>query len=131
MAVSEMPYSLDLRERVIASVREGMTQTLASEVYKITRKTIYTWLKLEEAQGHLEPATGFQKGHSHGVKDLDGFRKFVDLHPDYTQEEMAKNFSVGSSTISRTLEKIGYSRKKRAKPIQKEVKKNDKSIWKK
>jgi len=52
-------------------------------------------------------------------------------HPDYTQEEMAKHFSVGPSTISRTLIKIGYSRKKRAKPIQKETIKNAKLTKKK
>lgn len=113
MEVGKMPYSIDLRERVVASVREGMTQKLASEVYKIARKTIYSWLKLEESQGNLKPATGYQNGHSHGIKDLDEFRVFVDSHPDYTQEEMAEYFSVGSSSISRTLKRIGYSRKKK------------------
>jgi transposase len=69
--------------------------------------------------------------HSHGIKDLDQFREFVNNHPDYTQEEMAKHFSVGSSTISRTLIKIGYSRKKRVKPIQRETTKNVRHIKKK
>ncbi len=124
-------YSLDLRKRVIKAVKSNMTKDKAAEVYEITKQTIYNWLKLEKAQGNLKPKTGFQKGHSHGIKDLAAFRKFVDQHPDYTQEEMGEYFSVGSSTISRTLIKIGYTRKKRAKPMQNAKKKSVKNILKK
>jgi transposase len=107
-----MPYSLDFRKRVLVSVKSGMTKLAICELFNICKQTLYNWIKLEESQGHLKPNTGFQKGHSHGIKDLGIFRKFVDLHPDYTQEEMAKHFEVSSSTIGRTLQKIGYSRKK-------------------
>ena len=126
-----MPYSLDLRKRAVSAIRAGMTRTHASEVYQVCRKTLYNWLKLEEKTGHLKPIVDFQKGHSHGIKDLQAFQEFVDRHSDYTQEEMAEYFSVGSSTISRTLEKIGYSRKKRAKPILRETKIKDTNIAKK
>lgn len=110
-----MPYSLDLRKRAVAAVHEGMHKTKVCELFTICKQTLYSWLALEKEQGHLRPKTGFQKGHSHGIKDLDEFRKFVDLHPDYTQEEMSKKYAVGSSTIGRCMKKIGYSRKKRAK----------------
>lgn len=126
-----MPYSLDLRKRAVSAVQAGMKKVTACEVFSICKQTLYNWLKLSEKDGDLRPITGFQKGHSHGIKDLDRFREFVNNHPDYTQEEMAKYFSVGSSTISRTLIKIGYSRKKRAKHIQKETTKNVKPIKKK
>lgn len=126
-----MPYSLDLRERVVSAVRAGMKKATVCEVFSVCKQTVYNWLKLSEKDGDLRPITGFQNGHSHGIKDLNEFRNFVDKHPDYTQEEMAKHFSVGSSTISRTLIKIGYSRKKRAKPIQKETIKNVSSTKKK
>ena len=126
-----MPYSLDLRKRAVSAVRAGMKKVTACEVFSICKQTLYNWLKLAEKDSDLRPITGFQKGHSHGIKDLDGFREFVNNHSDYTQEEMAKHFSVGSSTISRTLIKIGYSRKKRAKRIQKETIKNVKHIKKK
>jgi len=125
-----MLYSMDLRKRVIAAIRSGMTKTQASEVFHVCRETIYSWLRLEEKTGSLEPQTGFQRGHSHGITDLDAFREFVDEHPDWTQEEMARHFSVSSSTISRTLKKLGYSRKKRVKPMQKGVKRSAKPMWK-
>lgn len=125
-----MPYSLDLRRRVVSAVDAGMKKVTVCEVFSICKQTVNNWLKLSEKNGDLRPITGFQKGHSHGIKDLNEFREFVNNHPDYTQEEMAKHFSVGSSTISRTLIKIGYSRKKRAKPIQKETTKSEKPIKK-
>ena len=117
-----MPYSVDLRERVVGAIRLGMTRAKASAIYNVCQKTIYSWLLLEERTGSLEPKTGFQKGHSPGITDHKAFKQFVDDHGDHTQEEIAQYFSVGSSTVSRTLKKVGYSRKKRVKLTRKEVK---------
>ena len=125
-----MPYSLDLRKRVVSLVHSGMKTKEVCDLFSICRQTLYSWLNLEKNQGHLNPQTGFQKGHSHGIKDLNEFEEFVKKQADYTQEEMGKHYGVGSSTISRTLKKIGYSRKKRAKPTQSEVKINEKIISK-
>ena len=105
-----------------------MQKTTVCNLFNICRQTLYSSLSLEKEQGHLTPQIGFQKGHSHGIKDLAKFREFVELHPDYTQEEMAEHFCVGSSTIGRAMVKIGYSRKKRAKHTPKEMKKNDQLI---
>ena len=56
------------------------------------------------------------------------FRELVALHGDYTQEEMAEIYKVGSSTIGRAMKKIGYSRKKRALLRPKEAKKNERPL---
>jgi transposase len=121
-----MPYSLDLRKRAVSAAASGMKKTEICKLFNICKQTLYSWLKLKKTHGHLVPQTGFQKGHSHGIKDLEQFKAFVNLHPDFTQEEMAQLYGVGSSTIGRCLKKIGYSRKKRAKPIQNAAKKNEK-----
>lgn len=126
-----MPYSLDLRQRVIDAVHSGMKKITVCELYSICKQTLYNWLALEAKQGHLKPITGFQKGHSHGIPDLAIFKEYVDEHRDHTQDELAEYFSVGSSTIGRAFKKIGYSRKKRAKPIQKEAKISEKITLKK
>ncbi len=65
-----MPYSLDLRKRVINAAHSGMKKTKICKTYNICRQTIYDWLLLEKKQGHLNPQAGFQKGHSHGIKNL-------------------------------------------------------------
>ena len=126
-----MLYSQDLRKRVISAVHAGMKKTIASKTYNVCRQTIYSWLKIEKNQGNLKPKTGFQKGHSHSIKDEDEFKRFVNEHPDYTQKEIAKHFSVGSSSVDRMLKRLGYSRKKRARLMQREAKKNAKNTVKK
>lgn len=123
-----MPYSIDMRARAVAAVHNGMRKKQVCELFSICKQTLYNWLTLESEKGDLSPITGFQKGHSHAITDLDAFRSYVDSHPDYTQEELASYFKVGSSTISRTLKKINYSRKKRVRPTQKEMKKSEKRI---
>lgn len=121
-----MLYSQDLRKRVISAIHAGMKKTIASKTYNVCRQTIYSWLKLEKEQGNLKPKTGFQKGHSHSIKNVDEFKRFVDKHPDYTQKEIAEHFSIGKSSADRMLKRLGYSRKKRAKLILKEAKKSAK-----
>jgi transposase len=122
------PYSLDLRNRVIAAVESGLYKTEICQLYQISRKTLYSWLERYQKQGNLEPITGFQKGHSHLIKDLEAFRCYVDDHPDQTQEEMAAAFQVSRATIGRALKKIGYSRKKRVLFMKSETKKKGKPI---
>lgn len=107
-----MLYSLDLRKRVVSAVNGGMTKSQAVRVFNVCRQTVYSWLELEEHTGSLEPQTGFQRGHSHKIPDLEGFQAFVDAHPDLTRAEMAEHYSVSPTTIGRALKKIGYTRKK-------------------
>lgn len=116
-----MPYSMDLRKRVIESVKSGMSKAKASHTFNVCKQTIYNWLERSETTGDIKPITNYQNGHSHGIKDLEAFKEYVDTHPDQTYEELALHFGVGSSTIGRNIQKIGYSRKKRVRPIPKEI----------
>src|SRR5437870_2679093 len=100
-----MAYSVDLRERAVLAVHGGMKKVKVCKIFNIARETLYKWLCLEKNEGHLERKKGFQKGHSHEIKDLNEFQIFVNLHADYTQKEMARSYGVGASTISRTLKK--------------------------
>lgn len=124
-----MLYSQDLRKRVMDAVHSGMKKVDVCKTYNVCKQTIYNWIKLEESQGNLLPKTGFQKGHSHGIHQTEKFEKFINEHSDYTQDEIAKHFNVGSSTVGRMLKKLGYVRKKRVKPTQNETKKSEKSSW--
>ncbi len=86
-----MGYRIDLRERAVNAVHGGMEKVKVCKLFNIARETLSKWLWLEKHEGHLKPKTGYQKGQSHGIKDLDEFRECVSLHADYTQEEMARN----------------------------------------
>lgn len=117
-------YSLDLRLRVVEAIKSGYSATEVSELFHVCRQTVYTWVSLEK-EGDLLPKTNFQKGHSHKFKDLTVVKSYVDAHSDQTQKEMAEHFGVSSSTIARALHKLGYTRKKRVKPTQNDVKKSE------
>ncbi|NSM56752.1 hypothetical protein HET73_04955 [Wolbachia endosymbiont of Atemnus politus] len=70
------PYSEDLRERVLKAVDEKeMTMEEISKMFKMDRKTIYWWRKIREETGSIKPALGYQKGHSHKIKNLEVVRK--------------------------------------------------------
>jgi len=54
-------------------------------------------------------------GNGHKITDWDKFREFAQKHGEQTQVEMAARWdtSISARTISRALQKIGFTRKKR------------------
>ena len=64
---------------------------------------------------------GYQKGHSHAIKDLETFPDYVEQYLDFTQDEMTQHYQVCKKTIRRAIKKIVYTRKK-VKLIHKEMK---------
>lgn len=121
-------YSMDLRTRVMDALSSGMKKSVICKTFNVCYQTLYNWINRKKETGNVKPITNFQNGHSHGIKDLEAFKKFVDENPDLTQEEIGKHFNVGSSTISRNLLKIGYTRKKRVKRMRKETRKKEQII---
>ena len=47
--------SLDLRERVLAAVRKGMSQRKAAGLFGLSPTTVVNWLALENDRGSLQP----------------------------------------------------------------------------
>lgn len=48
-----MPYSLDLRERVVNYVRSGESIDEAVRLFKVSRATIYRWLNRPDLRATL------------------------------------------------------------------------------
>ena len=110
------PYSIDLREKVIAAIDRGEKKSQVSRMFKISRDTIDRWLNRRETTGNVQAVQGYQRGHSHRIKDWDEFRAFAQRYGDKTQSEMAQLWQQGEMserTISRALAHIGWTRKKR------------------
>ena len=70
------PYSKDLREKLIGQLDAGMSITKASKIFRVNRQTIYNWIRIKEERGKIEAKAGYQKGHSHKIKDLGQLEKF-------------------------------------------------------
>ena len=75
-----MAFSIDLRERVMAAIDNGMQVIKAAKIFKVSRRVVYNWRDLIIKTNSLKPKTGYQKGHSHKITDWDQFRKFAEKH---------------------------------------------------
>ena len=104
-----MPYSLDLRTRVVAFVENGGGITRASKLFQVSRTSIYRWFN----RTHLQ-ATKVQ----HRQRKLDWFalEKDVAENPELRLIDRAKKFGVKPSAIFYALKKIKINRKKRCDP---------------
>jgi transposase len=111
------PYSQDLRERVIAAVEAGHTQTDVAAMLKIGRRTVVNYVKRWRTTGHVEPAKfgGHKKhklaDHANKVKAL------IDAEPDQTIAELharleAERIKVSASAVDRFLRASGLTYKK-------------------
>jgi transposase len=87
----------------------------ASLVFSISRNTINLWLKRLDATGDFQALPNQPPGNGHKITDWAKFREFASSHGDKTQVEMAKLWEeqISDRTISRALQKIGFTRKKR------------------
>jgi len=117
------PYSYDLRIRVVAAVEQGLEVKEASQTFGVHRDTITAWVARKEARGEVQAKTGYQRGHSHKIPDLQQFKTFVATQGDATVEELAAAWGdVGRMTIWRQLQKLGYTHKKRPSSMPNETK---------
>jgi transposase len=107
-------YGLDLRQRVVhLRKNKNMSVKKISKLLLISPESIYDWLKREKTTGNLAPKTGYQKGHSHKIKDIEAFKKFVNSNSHDTAKILAEKLgNVSKSTVAKVLKDIGYSKKK-------------------
>lgn len=103
-----------MRERVLKAVEEKkVTLKEIGETFKLNVKTIYLWRKRIERTGNIGPSSGYQKGHSHKIKDLSEFTEFLQKDQDLTTNRIIKRFGkMCKNTAYNYLKKVGYTYKK-------------------
>lgn len=127
-------YSLDLRERVIATVDSGIRINEVVKTFKVSRRVIYEWLELRRKTGNLVPRMDNIKGRSPKIKDWDQFRKFAADNQQSTGPEMVAawkkltEIQMCDSAMYRSLNKINYTSKKKPLTTLKQTKKNVKDF---
>ena len=123
------PYSLDFRQKVIDAIElDGMKKSEASAVFGISRNTIDLWLKRKAATGRLAPAARSSLPRPRKITDWEAFRRFAEQHRHHTQTEMAEHWpgEMSQRTISRALQQLNWTRKKRPTATVSETSKRDK-----
>ena len=107
------PYSNDLRARVLHAISEDQKTSTISKMFKVCLKTIYNWKRLKNNTGSFEAKAGYQKGHSHKVKDLETFKTHIEKNPNQNLGEIAESLgNMSATTVHRALKKINFTRKK-------------------
>jgi transposase len=113
------PYSVDLRQRVIATCDEGkLSRREIAGLYDVGESTIYTWLKLRKARNSLAP-----RPHTGGrPSELDSavLDELVEAENDRTLAEYAAAYAgrrgrlYSISHLCRGLKSARLRRKKNA-----------------
>src|SRR3954470_6438272 len=112
-----IPYSQDLRERVLDTVQrgEGPLRQIARR-FLVSVSFVTRLLRLHRSTGSLEPKPhGGGNPAALGPEDLERLRELVRKQPDATLEELRQRLGGSCSlmTISRALCKLGLPRKKK------------------
>ncbi len=125
-------YSQDLRIRAVDLIETGMSISQVSRLLKISRPTLYRWVKQFETTGSTRPQKSIPPPQPSKIQDWQKFIEFIELHGEKTQKEMASIWGdVSHHTISRGLKKIGYTRKKKLTATKNAVKKAAKNFKRK
>ena len=101
-----MAYSEDLRSRILQFIATGGCKAEAARRYAINKRTIYRWLNLPADHQAQKPGPRTNRKF-----DRDRLLIIVQEQPDLMLKEIAAMLGV-KNAISRTLIKLGISRKK-------------------
>ncbi len=102
-----MAYSEDLRSRVMQFIATGGCKAEAARRYAINERTVYRWLNLPADHQAQKPGP-----RSNRKFDRNQLILIVQEQPDLMLKEIAAMLGVKKNAISRTLIKLGISRKK-------------------
>lgn len=125
-----VPYSLDLREKAVNAIDRGQKKSHVCRMLNISRNTLDLWLKRREQTGTVAPQTNYRPGPKPKIEDLDEFKTFAQKYGHLTQTQMAQKWHtpVSRVRIGQALKRIGFTRKKKAMVIEKEMKMKEKSF---
>lgn len=109
------PFSLDLRERVVAACDAGDSPEDAARSFDVGVRTIYEWLELRKQTGSLAPRCGKTGPKPKLAGHLATLRKLVREKPDATLGELQSQIpvQVGITTVWQALKNMGLSFKEK------------------
>lgn len=113
------PYSIDLRERVLAALDRGMARTEVVATFNVSLASLKRWLACRRDKGTIasRPATGGAQPTFTSALDEE-LRAQVAAHSDATLAEHAEQWNaahqsnISQWTIGRAIRRLALSRKK-------------------
>lgn len=113
------PYSLDLRERVVAAVRSGMSREAAAERYQVSYSSVTRWVARTAATGSAAALPMGGKKPFALASEAEWVRARLAEKPDITGRELlaelhARKVEVSYYAVWHFLAQAGLSFKKNA-----------------
>ena len=105
-----MSDNIDYRKAAIEFKQEGHTFAELKEVFKITPRTYYQWVELQEKTGSLQYRNAKER---RGKIDPEELKLTVEEQPDAYLRELAAKFEVSITSIYNRLKKHKITYKKR------------------
>ena len=116
------PYSMDLRHKVIEALEgEGTTEEIA-ERFGIAGSSVRKWRLRLKRRGSLEPDKPPGRKREFSAQHDARLREAVESRPDATRGELADAVAekmgrvFSKPVITRALQRLGFTRKKRRSP---------------
>lgn len=90
------PYSTDLRQRVVAAIKSGLSTGEAAKRFSVGKATAGEWVRRERATGSVEPV---RQGKPRGLR--------LDAHADFILGLIAKKRDI---TLDEMVERLASER---------------------
>ncbi len=120
-------YSVDLREKIVAAVRRGMSKAQAARTFGVGATSVKRYVKLAEEGKPLRPGKAPGKKGKLDGNGIDLLEEDLRARPAVTYGKRADllyellGIRVSKSTICRAIKRLGYTRKKDRWAQQKET----------
>jgi len=111
-------YSIDLRERIVRAVGQGMSKAEAARVYEAGLSTVKRYVRQQAEQGHLRATPAPGRRREIGAEAEAALRAQATAHADATLAEHCERWAeaggarVSRATMSRALARLGLPLKK-------------------
>ena len=111
-------YSLDLREKIVESVKKGVPKAETARRFGVDRATVKRYCKQLDERGSLEPRKAPGRAPKLDEKAKRLLLEDLERRPWATHSQRAEflfatcGISVSEATVCRTLQRLSHSRKK-------------------
>jgi transposase len=104
-------YPIELRARALSFLDSGRSRQEVCDVFKISSKTLFNWIKLRRETGdfHIKERP---KVRSSRKLTAEALSSYLEQNPDSYLKEIGKSFGVSDTAVFKALEKFGITRKK-------------------
>jgi transposase len=119
-------YSLDLRDRVIATYKEGKLNKMEISItFKVGYDTVLDWIQRFITTGDYSSKQGVGCGRAMRFNDKDAIMTFIEENPDANGIDIRDNVApeLPMSTFYDTLSRLQITYKKKSLNISNEMKK--------